>query len=92
MEELLSNACLYIEHSKPLPEQLPRHLSASDAEVSANVLEYRGYCPVTFQEGPPKGEPIQAALKKPEEGQVHIVKVRFVLCMLCDGRCTVLET
>jgi len=78
MEELLSNASTYIKQSKQLPEKLPRRLPASEAEtVPVDRLEYKGYCPVTFKQGPPKGEPIQAALKKPEDGQHHVVKVNL---------------
>lgn len=72
--DLSSNPKYYMD-AKPLPDDLPALLSREEAAVvPEDQLECKGYCPVTFFDGPEKQEngallPIQTALRKPEKDE-----------------------
>jgi len=50
----------------PLPDELPARLPADEAAaLPDSALACRGFCPVTLLDGPPPGEPVQKACRKP---------------------------
>ena len=70
---LLSAAARYTKEEPPLPKALPKALTPEEAAaVKEEDLMYKGHCPVTFRQGPPKGEPIQAALHKATEPLIAV--------------------
>jgi len=93
MEELLSCAQYYLGGgSQPLPDDLPSRLEKMEAiSIPDSALECKGFCPVTFKDGPSKDQPIQAACLKPtkdspEEARSFVCKYKGTLFRLLDAK------